>query len=411
MRETSEKKRIGKILLLEAGGAAPMLRRVLEAGDFAVEYARTTGRGISLLESSTQPAQFQDAARPLDAVVMAQWMPDGGTHLLMTLSRDRLPDAPVIILASDLALAVQEFGDCASEILPMDAQISEVLPTVLNRWLAGRKAVPCRLSHETLHPSRARITVRESLRLQVMDRINWLITSNPDAEVALQKSLSLIQAVFQFAGCAVYLAGNSQNELQLIAASGRLSDDESDDLKGWGCPNVKSDLMAGRRQRLAGEDSATGAGIFRYLIPLWRGEEIIGLFKVESLSADTSDETALEIIETFGRQISIALQMTGRFHRLTAAEPKGAALTECEQISSLAQALNNYLMTILGFSSLAQRENILSSIARHHVSQVEEAARKSAVLVGQLLAYSHDQQIFSLPAPENRPPEETHRYQ
>lgn len=128
--------------------------------------------------------------------------------------------------------------------------------------------------------------VWHDLKLQILDRVNLILAATVDAEMALQEAVKLFQQVFGHRGCAVYLADARQESLTLIAASG--------------------ELAGGRQNQSQPEPSAPEAA--QYSTPLWRGEEIIGLLRVDGRTQGEFRDHELEAIEIFARQASVALR-------------------------------------------------------------------------------------------------------
>ncbi|MFN7945177.1 MAG: response regulator [Blastocatellia bacterium] len=131
--------------------------------------------------------------------------------------------------------------------------------------------------------------VWHDLKLQILDRVNLILASTVDAEVALQETVTLFQQVFGHRGCAVYLADDRQESLTLVAASGDISEAQ---------PNSAAHEHSAGQQTISAQ----------YSTPLWRGEEIIGLLRVDGSSAGEFREHELEAIEIFARQSSVALR-------------------------------------------------------------------------------------------------------
>lgn len=130
--------------------------------------------------------------------------------------------------------------------------------------------------------------VRHDLKLQIVERVNQILASTIDAEIALQDAVSFFQQVFDHRGCAVYLADIKQDKLALLAASGEVT---------GGAERALTDGMMEAR-----------SGVVQYSTPLWRGEEIIGLLRVEGALNTGFREYELETIESFARQASVALR-------------------------------------------------------------------------------------------------------
>lgn len=322
----AEEKTRQKILLLEAGCEGPALCAALEASGFTVDYARTTGRGLSLLERRQEWAASPTASAQYDAVVVAQWMPDEGTPLLIPVVRDRLPEALIILLAEENLPLNSVLARKVDATLTINASLASRLSTILHRLLPGNGHRPAAsVSVDEIHwREMARELLRQELRLRVMDRVNRLMISAGDGETAIRDSVRLVQEVFQFHSCAVYLPDWQRNEIRRIAGSGQLNELAEIDMWQWlaagteypnpvsetagkPLPVFPDDLFQPEKlQPLAsGNEDRNSAEI---VAALWQGEEIIGLLKVELSRADMMDEFARETVELFGRQLSLALQ-------------------------------------------------------------------------------------------------------
>ncbi|HWQ35089.1 MAG TPA: response regulator [Blastocatellia bacterium] len=128
--------------------------------------------------------------------------------------------------------------------------------------------------------------VWHDLKLQTLDRVNLILASTVDTEVALQEAVRFFQQVFGHRGCAVYLADDRQESLTLIAASGEVTGGrQSQALTGPSAPEVA-----------------------QYSTPLWRGDEIIGLLRIDGGTRGEFRDHELEAIGIFARQASVALR-------------------------------------------------------------------------------------------------------
>jgi PAS domain S-box-containing protein len=165
--------------------------------------------------------------------------------------------------------------------------LSHEIKTRSRRERAAKKT-RARFQRATEQTSATAELAWHDLKLQILDRVSHILASTVDAEAALREAVTLFQQVFAHRGCAICLADPEQENLTLVAASGSLTHVSERELKN--AAQTEPRTMA------------------QYATPLWRGEEIIGLLRIEGASVGEFREHELEAIEIFARQASVALR-------------------------------------------------------------------------------------------------------
>jgi signal transduction histidine kinase len=239
--------------------------------------------------------------------------------------------------------------------------------------------------------------------LQIASDVSKQLTTVLDIDRLLQQVATLTSTSFGFYSAAVFLLDEEKKMLVPVAASDAaglaLETEEIGDIPLDAEPSVIA-LVARNREAVTIDD-ATQSPIYLFLpalpdtrselaIPMVLGEQLLGVFDLQSEVPNRFNEEDLRVLTALAEQIAIAVRNAQLYTEAHAAREAAEEANRVKSnfLANMSHELRTPLNAILGFAQLMERASGVTPTQQEHLGIINRSGEHLLALINDVLEMS-----------------------